>query len=157
MYSMRSPARSPPIIIENSQDKKTPSVLKTCKWWKTVFLGVHNSQSSHVTDSNCKNQPQVVAPEKPSFLPFDFTLGRINLMPLQVWTSESAGGAITSNLPTFSLSPQEYITKVGRQPQCFPETLESFILHIKYSCPSFDKLEWMRYHRVYWPSGLYGS
>ena len=30
-----------------------------------------------------------------------------------MWTSKSAGGALTSDLPTFSLSPQEYITKVG--------------------------------------------
>lgn len=29
-----------------------------------------------------------------------------------MWTSSSAGGAMTSDLPTFSLSPQEYITKV---------------------------------------------
>ena len=35
-----------------------------------------------------------------------------NTFSLQIWTSKSAGGALTSDLPTFSLSPQEYITKV---------------------------------------------
>lgn len=32
----------------------------------------------------------------------------------QAWTAQTAGGALTSDLPTFSLSPQEYITKVSQ-------------------------------------------
>ena len=30
-----------------------------------------------------------------------------------MWTSETGGSALTADLPTFSLSPQEYITKVN--------------------------------------------
>jgi hypothetical protein len=32
----------------------------------------------------------------------------IDLSLMEMWTSKSAGGALTSDLPTFSLSPQEY-------------------------------------------------
>lgn len=34
------------------------------------------------------------------------------LSVLQIWMARSSGGALTSDLPTFSLSPQEYMTKV---------------------------------------------
>ena len=36
-----------------------------------------------------------------------------DLSTMEIWTSQSSGGALTSDLPSFSLAPQEYITKVG--------------------------------------------
>ncbi|XP_056005871.1 conserved oligomeric Golgi complex subunit 7-like isoform X3 [Ostrea edulis] len=47
---------------------------------------------------------------------------------LEIWTSKSAGGALTSDLPTFSLSPQEYITKVGQYLMTLPQHLEPFTM-----------------------------
>ena len=40
--------------------------------------------------------------------------------------STSAGGALTADLPTFSLSPQEYITQVGQYIMTLPQYLEPF-------------------------------
>jgi hypothetical protein len=47
---------------------------------------------------------------------------------MEMWTSNSAGGAMTSDLPTFSLSPQEYITKVGQYLMTLPQHLDPFTL-----------------------------
>ncbi|CAL1543486.1 unnamed protein product [Lymnaea stagnalis] len=47
---------------------------------------------------------------------------------MEIWTSQSAGGAMTSDLPTFSLSPQEYITKVGQYLMTLPQHLDPFTL-----------------------------
>uniref|UniRef100_A0A0B7AI87 Conserved oligomeric Golgi complex subunit 7 n=1 Tax=Arion vulgaris TaxID=1028688 RepID=A0A0B7AI87_9EUPU len=53
-------------------------------------------------------------------------LNRVSTM--EIWTSQSAGGAMTSDLPTFSLSPQEYITKVGQYLMTLPQHLDPFTL-----------------------------
>ncbi|XP_013416401.1 conserved oligomeric Golgi complex subunit 7 [Lingula anatina] len=45
---------------------------------------------------------------------------------MEIWTSASAGGALTADLPTFSLSPQEYITQVGQYLMTIPQHLEPF-------------------------------
>lgn len=45
---------------------------------------------------------------------------------LQVWKSENVGNALTSNLPNFSLVPQEYITNVGQYLMTLPQQLEPF-------------------------------
>ncbi|KAH9519599.1 Golgi transport complex subunit 7 [Bulinus truncatus] len=47
---------------------------------------------------------------------------------MEIWTSQTAGGALTSDLPTFSLSPQEYITKVGQYLMTLPQHLDPFTL-----------------------------
>ncbi|CAG5116805.1 unnamed protein product, partial [Candidula unifasciata] len=47
---------------------------------------------------------------------------------MEIWTSQSSGGAMTSDLPTFSLSPQEYITKVGQYLMTLPQHLDPFTL-----------------------------
>jgi len=44
------------------------------------------------------------------------------------WQSETAGGALASELPSFSLSPQEYITKAGQYLLTLPLQLEPFTL-----------------------------
>ncbi|KAK3584557.1 hypothetical protein CHS0354_030563 [Potamilus streckersoni] len=51
-----------------------------------------------------------------------------NLSNMEIWTSKSAGGALTSDLPTFSLSPQEYITKIGQYMMTLPQHLDPFML-----------------------------
>lgn len=53
----------------------------------------------------------------------------VRLAEMEVWISQSAGTAITSDLPTFSLSPQEYITKVGQYLMTLPQLLEPYIMH----------------------------
>ncbi|XP_041376538.1 conserved oligomeric Golgi complex subunit 7-like [Gigantopelta aegis] len=51
-----------------------------------------------------------------------------NLSNMEIWTSHSAGGAMTSDLPTFSISPQEYITKIGQYLMTLPQHLDPFTL-----------------------------
>ncbi|XP_064611193.1 conserved oligomeric Golgi complex subunit 7-like [Liolophura sinensis] len=46
----------------------------------------------------------------------------------EMWTSQSTGGALTSDLPTFSMSPQEYITKIGQYLMTLPQQLEPFTM-----------------------------
>ncbi|PIK54807.1 putative conserved oligomeric Golgi complex subunit 7 [Apostichopus japonicus] len=43
---------------------------------------------------------------------------------MEVW--RSAGGMLSAELPTFSLSPQEYITKIGQYVMTLPQQLEPF-------------------------------
>ncbi|XP_033122594.1 conserved oligomeric Golgi complex subunit 7-like [Anneissia japonica] len=43
---------------------------------------------------------------------------------MEVWMSE--GGVLSAELPTFSLSPQEYITKIGQYLMTLPQQLEPF-------------------------------
>ncbi|XP_021349091.1 conserved oligomeric Golgi complex subunit 7-like [Mizuhopecten yessoensis] len=52
----------------------------------------------------------------------------IDLANMEIWMSKSAGGALTSDLPTFSLSPQEYITKIGQYMMTLPQHLEPFTM-----------------------------
>ncbi|XP_064640481.1 conserved oligomeric Golgi complex subunit 7-like [Lineus longissimus] len=52
----------------------------------------------------------------------------VSLAHMETWTSQSAGGALTSDLPTFSLSPQEYITKIGQYLMTLPQQLEPFTM-----------------------------
>ncbi|XP_014785708.1 conserved oligomeric Golgi complex subunit 7 isoform X1 [Octopus bimaculoides] len=52
----------------------------------------------------------------------------VGMANMEVWTSLSAGTAITSDLPAFSLSPQEYITKVGQYLMTLPQLLEPYII-----------------------------
>ncbi|XP_052083064.1 conserved oligomeric Golgi complex subunit 7-like [Mytilus californianus] len=52
----------------------------------------------------------------------------VDLSAMEMWTSRSAGGALTSDLPTFSLSPQEYITKIGQYMMTLPQHLEPFTM-----------------------------
>lgn len=64
---------------------------------------------------------------------FDVVFGQLkgyltNLSIMEMWMSKSAGGALTSDLPTFSLSPQEYITKIGQFLMTLPQHLEPFIM-----------------------------
>jgi len=47
---------------------------------------------------------------------------------MDIWQSETAGGALASELPSFSLSPQEYITKAGQYLLTLPLQLEPFTL-----------------------------
>lgn len=47
-------------------------------------------------------------------------------LSLQVWVAHSAGGALTTDLPIFSLSPQEYITQIGQYIMTLPQYLEPF-------------------------------
>merc|ERR1712004_239516 len=47
---------------------------------------------------------------------------------MEMWSSETAGGALASDLPNFSLSPLEYITKVGQYLLTLPQQLEPFTL-----------------------------
>ncbi|XP_062594246.1 conserved oligomeric Golgi complex subunit 7-like isoform X1 [Saccostrea cucullata] len=64
---------------------------------------------------------------------FDIVFGTLrgylaDVSNMEIWTSKSAGGALTSDLPTFSLSPQEYITKVGQYLMTLPQHLEPFTM-----------------------------
>ncbi|KAH3692541.1 conserved oligomeric Golgi complex subunit 7-like [Dreissena polymorpha] len=64
---------------------------------------------------------------------FEIVFGQIkghltSVAGMEIWQSRSAGGALTSNLPTFSLSPQEYITKIGQFLMTLPQHLEPFTL-----------------------------
>ncbi|KAK3085428.1 hypothetical protein FSP39_003139 [Pinctada imbricata] len=52
----------------------------------------------------------------------------LEVSTMEIWTSKSAGGALTSDLPTFSLSPQEYITKIGQYMMTLPQHLEPFTM-----------------------------
>ncbi|KAL5022636.1 hypothetical protein ScPMuIL_001791 [Solemya velum] len=52
----------------------------------------------------------------------------INLSIMEIWTSKSAGGALTTDLPSFSLTPQEYITKIGQFMMTLPQHLEPFTM-----------------------------
>ncbi|ESO86524.1 hypothetical protein LOTGIDRAFT_194952 [Lottia gigantea] len=52
-----------------------------------------------------------------------------NISNMEIWTSKRAEGALTSDLPSFSLSPQEYITKIGQYLMTIPQHLEPFMLH----------------------------
>ncbi|XP_025115675.1 conserved oligomeric Golgi complex subunit 7-like [Pomacea canaliculata] len=51
-----------------------------------------------------------------------------NVSTMEVWTSQSSGGALTSDLPTFSMAPQEYITKIGQYLMTLPQHLEPFTI-----------------------------
>jgi hypothetical protein len=44
----------------------------------------------------------------------------------KIWTSSSAGDALTSDLPSFSLTPQEYVTRIGQYLMTLPQQLEPF-------------------------------
>lgn len=46
--------------------------------------------------------------------------------------SESAGGALTTDLPTFSLSPQEYITQVCPWDSCDKTHLYVYIVRVAF-------------------------
>ncbi|KAL4234116.1 Golgi transport complex subunit 7 [Mactra antiquata] len=64
---------------------------------------------------------------------FDVVFGQLkgyltNLSTMEIWMSKSAGGALTSDLPTFSLSPQEYMTKIGQFLMTLPQHLEPFTM-----------------------------
>ncbi|XP_060568016.1 conserved oligomeric Golgi complex subunit 7-like isoform X2 [Ruditapes philippinarum] len=64
---------------------------------------------------------------------FDVVFGQMkgyltNLSMMEIWMSKSAGGALTSDLPTFSLSPQEYMTKIGQFLMTLPQHLEPFTM-----------------------------
>lgn len=64
---------------------------------------------------------------------FDIVFGTLrgylaDVSNMEIWTSKSAGGALTSDLPIFSLSPQEYITKVGQFLMTLPQHLEPFTM-----------------------------
>ncbi|XP_053401502.1 conserved oligomeric Golgi complex subunit 7-like isoform X2 [Mercenaria mercenaria] len=64
---------------------------------------------------------------------FDVVFGQMkgyltNLSIMEIWMSKSAGGALTSDLPTFSLSPQEYMTKIGQFLMTLPQHLEPFTM-----------------------------
>ncbi|XP_071949491.1 conserved oligomeric Golgi complex subunit 7-like [Antedon mediterranea] len=48
----------------------------------------------------------------------------VQISYMEVWTSE--GGVLSADLPTFSLSPQEYITKIGQYLMTLPQQLEPF-------------------------------
>ncbi|KAI0226391.1 Conserved oligomeric Golgi complex subunit 7 [Lamellibrachia satsuma] len=60
------------------------------------------------------------------FAPLQQQLTLVSTM--EVWASENTGVAITANLPTFSLSPQEYITKIGQYLMTLPQQLDPFSL-----------------------------
>lgn len=47
---------------------------------------------------------------------------------LKVWTLENPGGAITKDLPAFSISPLEYITQIGQYLLTIPQHMEPFLL-----------------------------
>ncbi|ELT88100.1 hypothetical protein CAPTEDRAFT_161050 [Capitella teleta] len=50
----------------------------------------------------------------------------MSLPDFEIWQSESQAGAITTNLPAFGLTPQEYITKIGQYLMTLPQQLEPF-------------------------------
>lgn len=53
----------------------------------------------------------------------------LTLVPnMQVWKSGITGSALTPNLPNFSLTPQEYITKIGQYLMTLPQQLEPFTM-----------------------------
>lgn len=60
------------------------------------------------------------------FAPLKLHLADVPTMP--VWKSETTGMALTSNLPDFSLAPQEYITQVGQYLMTLPQQLEPFTM-----------------------------
>ncbi|XP_077983120.1 conserved oligomeric Golgi complex subunit 7-like [Glandiceps talaboti] len=58
------------------------------------------------------------------FYPLKVHLG--DLSTFEVWSAEASGAAITTDLPAFSMSPMEYITKIGQYLMTLPQQLESF-------------------------------
>ncbi|CAM1154693.1 COG7 (predicted) [Pycnogonum litorale] len=60
------------------------------------------------------------------FDPINKQLGKIPT--LGVWSEKSSGGALTSDLPTFSFSPQEYITQIGQHLITLPQHIEPFVV-----------------------------
>jgi hypothetical protein len=87
-------------------------IVLHCKWLQVLW------QSHHIL-TYFRNFEIVFAPLK-RYL--------IDLSLMEMWTSKSAGGALTSDLPTFSLSPQEYITKIGQYMMTLPQHLEPFTM-----------------------------
>ncbi|XP_074645034.1 conserved oligomeric Golgi complex subunit 7-like [Tubulanus polymorphus] len=51
-----------------------------------------------------------------------------NVSNMENWTSQTGTSALLSDLPTFSLSPQEYITKIGQYLLTLPQQLEPFTM-----------------------------
>ncbi|XP_030837480.1 conserved oligomeric Golgi complex subunit 7 [Strongylocentrotus purpuratus] len=54
---------------------------------------------------------------------FQLQLQLSQVSQMEVWTDE--GGMLSADLPTFSLSPQEYITKIGQYLMTLPQQLET--------------------------------
>lgn len=44
------------------------------------------------------------------------------------WSEKAPGGALTSQLPTFSMLPQEYITQIGQHLITLPQHIEPFVV-----------------------------
>ncbi|XP_002731007.1 conserved oligomeric Golgi complex subunit 7-like [Saccoglossus kowalevskii] len=49
-----------------------------------------------------------------------------DLSTMEVWSSVGSGAVLSVDLPSFSLSPMEYITKIGQYLMTLPQQLESF-------------------------------
>ncbi|XP_014661892.1 PREDICTED: conserved oligomeric Golgi complex subunit 7-like isoform X2 [Priapulus caudatus] len=47
---------------------------------------------------------------------------------MKAWQLDKAGGALMVDLPSFGLSPQEYITKIGQYLMTLPQHIEPFII-----------------------------
>ncbi|XP_070574008.1 conserved oligomeric Golgi complex subunit 7-like isoform X2 [Ptychodera flava] len=58
------------------------------------------------------------------FQPLNIQLAHLPMM--EVWSAEASGAALTADLPAYSLSPMEYITKIGQYLMTLPQQLESF-------------------------------
>ncbi|GAB6032203.1 Golgi transport complex subunit 7 [Chamberlinius hualienensis] len=50
------------------------------------------------------------------------------LPTLGIWKQNNPSGVITADLPTFGLTPQEYITKVGQYLMTIPQHIDPFII-----------------------------
>jgi hypothetical protein len=97
------------LLMKHLEDGDNPTVLEAVK--QDVF-----NLSSHVH----KFAFDIV------FAPLRLHLTDVPNMT--VWKSENAGMALTSNLPDFSLSPQEYITQIGQYLMTLPQQLEPFTM-----------------------------
>lgn len=51
-----------------------------------------------------------------------------SITSMQVWSERKSGSALTDDLPTFSLAPQEYITQIGQHLITLPQHIEPFVV-----------------------------
>lgn len=110
------------LLLESKDDKKALEILITSleEGDNPSILDLVHEEFCHLSAEIHRFAFDIV------FKPLEGQLSQIPTM--EVWTSESAGGAITADLPVFSLSPQEYITKIGQYLMTLPQQLDPFTL-----------------------------
>ncbi|KAL8588662.1 hypothetical protein ACOMHN_001979 [Nucella lapillus] len=140
---LRTLAHLTPARAEHS--KKVNSKLHTLSFQASLFLSSKDdvdTLESFVVQLEEGDRPSVLTEvmgdlgrlsEEVHRLAFEIVFAQLknyltNVATMEMWTSQSAGGALTSDLPTFSLAPQEYITKIGQYLMTLPQHLDPFTM-----------------------------